>query len=711
LDSFFFAFFFLTAFQNLSHLKRKRLTYIRAIRIFRVQLTLNIMLRSLQNLIFSLLFFLISSDTNAQWQACQGLDGGPTGSIIAYDSTLLVSGLGVYRTDLTHPWEKSFPHNSSGNLLKAGPCLFSHGNHNFILRSFDQGITWSEPPANFITNTMCLIDTVLFWGGWMSVYRSDDYMESCELITNLPQLDSPLAFSADSLVFIIDEHLQKAYQSIDLGDNWDSITYVGLPGLPDFEIIDMAIHNNTIWLCGVYGIYYLNNERTEWISFFDTSSNYLVFRLFESNGTLFAATEKLGVIEIDEYGTSWSVFADIPFGVHDIINFEDGYYCATVNGPVYIEADGTWQSNFAGINDRDISSIEIVNDSVLVCANEELFISENAGESFSKKDEINAYQIIAFNTYFYLADYQNILVSYNNMSSWDTISGPWEHKIYRLSVSDNYLFVSTNEGLFRSKADSISWEQLEISLDCYCYHCAETIDSVVVFINTKKDSAYISWDYGNHFEFLLETHDGMMGVYKSDRSFFILDGDAILYSEDIGKSWMEIENCPANIKSIERGGDAMVTGALDYDLGELLYFSDDMGKSWTDISDNLPYIFYKGFKHLKIHDQRILVASGSQGLWYRDDILTGTHQEKFTEPNTFIVTIYPNPVGSTLNLSIKTNAKSYDYKIFDVQGRTKFQATKQKTQVPINLKCLEPGVYFFEIKIEGNIYVEKILKR
>lgn len=74
------------------------------------------------------------------------------------------------------------------------------------------------------------------------------------------------------------------------------------------------------------------------------------------------------------------------------------------------------------------------------------------------------------------------------------------------------------------------------------------------------------------------------------------------------------------------------------------------------------------------------------------------------------ITVYPNPTDDKLNVEFE-EAKSYRFLIKDISGRTVRKESESRFQkTEIDFSNLNAGIYFLEIKSEGNTLIKKIIK-
>lgn len=77
------------------------------------------------------------------------------------------------------------------------------------------------------------------------------------------------------------------------------------------------------------------------------------------------------------------------------------------------------------------------------------------------------------------------------------------------------------------------------------------------------------------------------------------------------------------------------------------------------------------------------------------------------EENNIDFSVYPNPVNDVLNISISENNTSIS--IFDIVGKNVSNMSLVNGKNSLNIENLNPGVYFYSIKRNGNIIETKKL--
>ena len=75
------------------------------------------------------------------------------------------------------------------------------------------------------------------------------------------------------------------------------------------------------------------------------------------------------------------------------------------------------------------------------------------------------------------------------------------------------------------------------------------------------------------------------------------------------------------------------------------------------------------------------------------------------------IKLYPNPTNEIINLSIPEKIKIIDseIKIFDEGGKEIINKKIQSNSMQINLRRVNPGVYFAKIYSEGNVFIKRFI--
>lgn len=136
------------------------------------------------------------------------------------------------------------------------------------------------------------------------------------------------------------------------------------------------------------------------------------------------------------------------------------------------------------------------------------------------------------------------LYPYNKGLPLDTISGPNMPTTYRLlvsdvSVGDDYMFVATEKGIFRSDFTYTKWEAKNTGLPSGYYSRVENFGAEVFAL--RRDSVYSSTDTGDTWRLLFQAPSVVTSINKYQGDLYITTGNhGILRSVDQGQTWQSL---------------------------------------------------------------------------------------------------------------------------------------------------------------------------
>ncbi|MCF8227759.1 MAG: T9SS type A sorting domain-containing protein [Bacteroidales bacterium] len=647
---------------------------------------------------------------HAQWQPSQGLDGGNCTSIISSDSLLFVSSNGIHRRTLETEWTIS--DNFPGRLIKMDSCIFSAptGMNIISKRSFDNGQTW-ETLENFEHHEVEAIADVLVFliSENYKVYKSMDYGDSYVLISgDLSEYEFTDIFADDSLLLVLDIFEDKFFKTTDLGESWDSVTHNGLT-VSGFPLFDLACYDDHLWFATREGVFFLNDAGTEWISMNNGMPGIISVNDFiERDNKLYCGTAR-GLFLWDRNDSLWICQSVKEKQIKKICSFNNAFFCASDKGVYSMDTSVNWTPWLDGLRTRIITSMDTSNGKMYACANDELFVSEDMGLTFGLIEGPLGHQVIATDSVLYLLSYNDVMISRDEGESWDTITGNISSRPGSMSITEDYYYVET-DGFYRTETDSINWIRPNSNIQYENVWYLEAIDSVVV-ASIYGEGVMLSKDYGESFDTLY--HGGTPPLFKIDTSLYFL-GRNINFSHDLGGNWDSIPLPPMQVyfHVMDVFLDNIVIGGVGYDNHFYIELTNNSGISWTDISDGLP-ANYSGFLtvHLtKCFGERLFVNPGSNGLWYRDDLLTSIEESNAITQAQNPFEIYPNPGKGIFYFKFSEEPKEYQYNIFNIHGAKLKTGNIGNGNDQINMMEFEAGIYFVRILCEGKMFSDKLIK-
>jgi hypothetical protein len=151
-----------------------------------------------------------------------------------------------------------------------------------------------------------------------------------------------------------------------------------------------------------------------------------------------------------------------------------------------------------------------------------------------------------------------------------------------------------------------------------------------------------------------------------------------------------------------------------YDYSPLVYITYDQGINWIDVADNLTDYGSIFLYHVQINGNRILLGSGSNGMWYRDDLITGMKQIP-REKNDFLK-IFPNPAYDKLFVTFNLREESDGrIVIHDLLGIPRYDSgirhyLKGSNSEIIDVRSLPYGVFIISLLGNGQPFNQKFIR-
>jgi type IX secretion system substrate protein len=682
------------------------------------------------SLIFILLFLPIIS--YSQWEKSTGLDGGELTEMVSLDSVLFAISpkLGIFSKSNNGDWQHSY-NEQAGNLISSGNCIIARQNYmSAPVRSFDYGNTWETLNHLDGVYKILSIDTVLFFGPYYTL-RSFDYGDTYDTIQLPESVQNYEAYSLcdDSLYyayFCNDDGLNKLYYSANYGETWDTICKSGLLS-DNFGIIQhISYMNGTFWARVRYfsasstEIHVFDWNQNQWNDITNNLPGAVHNHLYEYDGTIYCCVDNHPVYQFNDGDSTWIKFTNISKNVNKLLACNDQLFCVTDQGAYSIDTNGIFTELNSGLSHRNITSIDELNDDIFVAANSEIFKSTDGGTSFVKMENAYGFQIIATDSVIYTLSPHDLRRSWDGGETWYTSSNwlrcPNGSLLKNMSITNTYCFVGTDQGLYRSLQGTFNWNRLENG-PFYPNFIVENVEAigrtVIAGEQWYTQNLYQSRTHGATFSFL----DDYYNISKVDQTFYILK-DTITYSDDMGASWKKIQYSPQNNVGhcIDIKGDTIIIGGRDVYGNPSLQMTYSPLIHWIDIIDDLPNSStFSGeyIADLKIVDGKIFVANPVNGLWYRDDILTGTSTEN-ERPKKSEVSVFPNPVSNEAYFkfafpsSNKVQISIYNHcgEIVDV---IRLMNTGGQQQYVWNVKDKPAGIYYYRISGGGNSVTGKIV--
>ena len=191
---------------------------------------------------------------------------------------------------------------------------------------------------------------------------------------------------------------------------------------------------------------------------------------------------------------------------------------------------------------------------IFVIVNDRIFVSFNAGESWTSVAEPNLTRV------FFSADSNSVYFSrpshgylFKSIDGGRTIAklpaeyGTDKNTIFDLSVDpfNGYFYAATNRGLFLSKDGGRKAEQIATDLSPDCFHCLR-FDQIVAlpqrgqYLTQAESFLYKTTNQGVTWRKLSKLYEGEIYVGDARGQHLFLANDSLLESTDGGITWNNI---------------------------------------------------------------------------------------------------------------------------------------------------------------------------
>ena len=224
------------------------------------------------------------------------------------------------------------------------------------------------------------------------------------------------------------------------------------------------------------------------------------------------------------------------------------------------------------------------------------------------------------------------------------------------------------------------------------------IDSTGISIPIVAE--YSSPDTILKFPFTYQDSGSSFGAWGLDLSSI---GQNIQYKVTYDRKW-KVEGWGTLITPYQTHNNVLKVKTTLDQVDSVVFFSTPLGLprkiveyTWYDANFGLPVMKAEGLEALGL--------TTINSVLYYDTRVAGINEEKEDAD----LTIFPNPVTETLNITSKVNNKM-SYEIIDIEGKT---VVRKSTKQSIEVAHLAAGIYFVKSTNEenNNIQVLKFIKQ
>ncbi len=364
------------------------------------------------------------------------------------------------------------------------------------------------------------------------------------------------------------------YRSTDDGISWSLFAV----GLINKDINSLFVSDTTIFAATNKGLYRSTDNGNTWDNRQNGLVNLAINSFAKSETTIFAATNK-GLYRSTDNGNMWQVtgFADqyigncATSGMNLYVGTKDGLYRSTDNGETWNMGDTVMVKN--------IYFVAVSGTNIYVSTFNGVFRSNDKGDSWFKVESMPfiVHWLYVSGSNVYAWDYDRTLYRYEETNSTLTKITVNNLGVRALIVKDTILFAGTEEGVYRSTDNGISWYGLD-SKETIEYVRSLLVHSGTVFAGTDN-GIYRSTNNGDMWI------DANVGLTDTKIRSFLAHGNIIFAGTDKGiyrstnngDTWSAIGMKDHEIASLVLSGNIIFAGTS----ARGIYRSYDNGDTWN----------------------------------------------------------------------------------------------------------------------------------
>jgi photosystem II stability/assembly factor-like uncharacterized protein len=581
------------------------------------------------------------SVTFGQWQeANNGLEGGHVGGLFVDPQTqLLFAGTrynGIYvSSDDGINWEKmnaglTFNAVNIESFVRIGDKIFAGCNYpGGVFMSSDNGKTWvskrSGLPEYAGIGHLAVSDTKIFAGTFQGIFVSSDNGDNWTEVNNgLTEMSLQVGSLATKGGYVFAGTLGGFFRSTDYGATW---TKMDLGFEYDF-VQAIAIDGENIYAGAVGKLWISSNNGESWTAVGTGLPFGVNFKNLAVNNSIICGATNGGVWVSTNKGITWQQYNNILLDkpINKLAIKGTKIFAATEAG-IFLSIDNcsTWTAVNNGINNLVVTGfVENAGKLILGTQGNGLYTSTNKGKSWSelkiglKGQELYIQGLTSSGTYVFAATQDGLFISDDNGVTWVkaniTYGNYMNIGIEEVIIIGDKILAATYVGIFISTDNGKSWTTSNALKDEGLYTLTQSGDNL--FAGTFS-GIYLSADNGDSWtnvnNGLSLTDNCIWSIVTKDEKVFFACYDGVFVSADNGSSWKAVNNgLPhLNVFALTVSGNNIFAGT--YNDG--VFLSTDNGNSWTPVNTGMEsFAFFDG--QLSVLGDNIYYGT-NHGLWIR----------------------------------------------------------------------------------------------
>ncbi|MBM2817114.1 MAG: BNR/Asp-box repeat protein [Ignavibacteria bacterium] len=400
--------------------------------------------------------FYLSTDNGLHWQfSNNGLGGAFIQCLVVGNNKIYVcTNDGVFiSTDNGGNW---LPGNNGlgsyiNKLAISGDTIYG-ANSSGLYRSTDLGNNWIKIPLGYISNinSISISSNNIYIAAGNGVFVSKNGGLNWTSVNNGITCRIFQIASFQNSLFATSQ--KGTFKSSDLGNNWTAANF----GIKNISSYPITATNSSIFISTGDGLYKSTNAGNKWTKVITTFSDSITKILASDSKNVLASLWKDGIILSEDDGLSWSMISkNLPGRLVTNIGINGNKIYATDIDGTFLTTDkgNLWNPIDSFVPGKYINCFTITEDKFIANTGYGIFYTTDDGKNWSSTDTSmreDAYSIIVSESNIFLSTYTDFYYSTNFGKTWSNKGGGLPGKrIYNLCKLENYIFASTDKGVYK----------------------------------------------------------------------------------------------------------------------------------------------------------------------------------------------------------------------------------------------------------------------
>lgn len=634
-----------------------------------------------------------SSDGGLTWESFSSSDfgGHSINALKLHNGDLYIAtqGGGIYRkTYKSNTYERidtGITNKYINSIFLTDSTFYATTNWG-VYKSTNKGKTWDSINTGLVLNPYISSYSIVESNNRIilstdyDIYTSDKFNINWKPITRIFNYGVPCKLYSDSS-FLYLTYKSGFYRSSDFGLTWKSRS----SGINNTSVYNIFPVNDKLILSSSAGIFYSLDKGQNWDYLYNSPKPYIEGIICQTTiaDTIFASISFIydsGYLgRSSDAGNTW-VYTNNTNVIGKVLSL------TSLDSILFI---GTAQNGVLISNDfgKTTYSTSIKTDSIYcICSHKGSVYALSFGQDFK--------------AYPYPFRY-NLYVSENLGGYWQRLELP-AYTINSLTSNDDYLFLSTKDGLFRSSDNGQSWD-LQALIGNNLYNSVVRNKTIISYTSTK---IYISFNEGIDWQTVISS----IGSNSSIRSLYFDDKYIYAGIGNIGVVIIPLPTKDGKLTLISPANEASklplntilkwnsVNTADTYSLNVSEFKANNDSFFYNDIKDTTfvsPYIYH----NRKYYWQVQAVNRGIGGLVSEEFTFTTDDVGAVTNLDNSEITVYPNPTANLITIKLSDLNLIPDFSLYNELGLKieNILVSRFDNEFKINLSNCTSGNYTLKI--------------